>query len=67
MAVHSFLTGVRGVIAPIAAYQLTKVMSIASIAWICAGLVALASALLWRERGSFSGRDLPEELPADVE
>ena len=54
-------------IAPIAAYQLTKVMSIASIAWICAGLVALASALLWRERGSFSGRDLPEELPADVE
>ena len=67
MAVHSFLTGVRGVIFVNVAYRLTKVMSIGSIAWICAGLVLLASALLWRERGSFSGRDLPEELPAEVE
>lgn len=67
MAVHSFLTGARGMVAPIVAYQLTTIMPIGSIAWICAGLVLLASALLWRERGSFSKRDLPEDLPPEVD
>jgi hypothetical protein len=50
MAVHSFLTGIRGVIAPVFAFSLTKHVSIAWLACGCAGLVILASALLWRER-----------------
>jgi MFS family permease len=67
MAVHSFLTGVRGVIAPIFAYQLTNYIGIGWIASGCAALVVMASALLWRERGSFTAKDLPEELPAEID
>jgi MFS family permease len=67
MAVHSFLTGVRGVIAPITAYQLTNYFSISWIASGCAFLVVMASALLWKERGSFTAKDLPEELPPELD
>ena len=67
MAVHSFLTGVRGVAAPIIAYQMTLHMPIWQIATGCAFLVVLASALLWKERGAFTAKDLPEELTPDVE
>lgn len=67
MAVHSFLTGVRGVIAPILAYQLTTVISISTIAIGCAGLVVMASALLWKERGAFTSKDMPEEIPSEIE
>jgi MFS family permease len=67
MAVHSFLTGVRGVIAPVLAFQLTTVTSIGNIAAGCSILVILASALLWKERGAFSVKDLPEDLPPEVD
>lgn len=67
MAVHSFLTGVRGVIAPLLAFYLTTIMPISWIAMGCAGLVILASALIWRERGAFTARDLPEEIPKELE
>lgn len=50
MAVHSFLTGVRGVIAPILAFQLTLHAPIGVIAACCSGLVLIASLLLWKER-----------------
>jgi MFS family permease len=50
MAVHSFLTGVRGVIAPVTAFQLTMHFGIGAIAASCSGLVLIASLLLWKER-----------------
>jgi MFS family permease len=67
MAVHSFLTGVRGVIAPITAYQLTNFFPIWGIATGCALLVVMASALLWKERDSFTKADLPEDLARELE
>ncbi len=53
MAVHTFLTGVRGVIAPVLAFNLTHLVPVRHIAMGCAALVVAASALLWRERKSF--------------
>jgi MFS family permease len=49
MSVHTFLTGVRGVIAPFVAFQLTQQLPISHVALICAGLIGLASVVLMPE------------------
>lgn len=46
MSVHTFLTGVRGVLAPVVAFQLTAVWSLTTISWVSVGLILLATALL---------------------
>lgn len=46
MAVHTFLTGARGVIAPLVAFHLVGGYSVHAMGWICAGLIAAASLLL---------------------
>jgi hypothetical protein len=46
MSVHTFFTGVRGIAAPIVAFQLTQHLLIGQIALICAGLIGLASLIL---------------------
>lgn len=49
MSVHTFFTGVRGVLAPITAFQLAQTLAITTLGWISAGLIILASALLLPE------------------
>lgn len=46
MSIHTFFTGVRGIAAPILAFQLTQTLDIAAIALMCAGLILLASLIL---------------------
>jgi MFS family permease len=46
MAIHSFFTGVRGIIAPFAGFYLAQELSLATLAAISTGLIVLASALL---------------------
>lgn len=46
MSIHTFLTGVRGVIAPTLSFQLTQTLPIGALAAVAAGMIALASALL---------------------
>ena len=46
MAVHTFFTGVRGVIAPLIAFQLISRLPIGQIGIICAVLIGLASLIL---------------------
>lgn len=46
MSVHTFFTGVRGILAPILAFQLTQTLDIAAIALLCSGLILLASLIL---------------------
>lgn len=46
MSVHTFFTGVRGIAAPILAFQLTQTLDIGAIALICAGLILVASLIL---------------------
>lgn len=49
MSVHTFFTGVRGVIAPITAFQLAQILELTTLGWVSAGLIILASALLLPE------------------
>jgi MFS family permease len=50
MTVHTFLTGVRGVIAPFAAFYMAEHFGIAITAWGMAALIVIASLVLVRER-----------------
>jgi MFS family permease len=49
MSVHTFFTGLRGVIAPITAFQLARYLELTTLGWIAAVMIALASALLLPE------------------
>jgi len=46
MSVHTFFTGVRGVIAPIVAFQLAARWSPQSISWLGAGMILAATLIL---------------------
>lgn len=46
MSVHTFFTGVRGIFAPILAFQLTQTLDIGGIALVCAVFIILASLIL---------------------
>ncbi|MGV3772161.1 MAG: MFS transporter [Verrucomicrobiales bacterium] len=49
MSVHTFFTGLRGVIAPVAAFHLATILTLPQLAWICASLIVAASAYLLPE------------------
>ncbi len=65
MSVHTFLTGFRGVAAPLAAFQLVGHFSLGALGWASAGLILIASALLLPEikfgKNARSGFALIEE------
>ncbi len=46
MSVHTFFTGVRGVLAPLLAFQLIAVVSMATMGIICSTLIVIASLML---------------------
>lgn len=46
MSVHTFFTGVRGVLAPLVAFHAARVLEIHALGWMATGLIALSSALL---------------------
>jgi MFS family permease len=46
MAVHTFFTGVRGLLAPLAGFQLATFLPLSVLAWFCIGLILLATLLL---------------------
>jgi len=46
MSVHTFFTGVRGIIAPLFAFQLVENVPIAVMGLVCAGMIVLASLIL---------------------
>lgn len=46
MSVHTFFTGLRGVIAPLVAFQLIAHWSLASISWLGAGMIVVATLIL---------------------
>ena len=49
MSVHTFFTGVRGISAPLVAFHLSQQVSIQTLGWIAAGLVAASCILLLPE------------------
>ena len=49
MAVHTLLTGIRGVLAPVMAFHAVHRFSFETIGWFCACLIVLANVVLWPE------------------
>lgn len=49
MSVHTFFTGLRGVVAPVVAFQLIRWLSVPTIGWITVGMIALACVVLFPE------------------
>jgi MFS family permease len=46
MSVHTFFTGVRGVLAPVAAFQAVRTLEMNTLGWIAAALILVSSLLL---------------------
>jgi hypothetical protein len=46
MSVHTFLTGVRGVVAPWLAFQAAQIYALTTLAWVCAGMIVVATVML---------------------
>jgi MFS family permease len=49
MAIHTFFTGLRGVVAPLVAFHLITKVSVGALGGISAGMIVLASLILVRE------------------
>jgi hypothetical protein len=62
MSMHTFLTGLRGLVAPFAAFYLLGVLSVATLGWMCAGLIVIASLILVREIMTGKSPDVGTEL-----
>jgi MFS family permease len=66
MSVHTFFTGLRGVLAPVVAFQLVAHFSLSAISWLGAIMIVLATLLLIPEikfgKGARSGTALIEEV-----
>jgi MFS family permease len=57
MSVHTFFTGLRGIVAPFAAFHLAATVSLTTMGCICAGLIFLASILLLPELRTSAATD----------
>lgn len=66
MSVHTFFTGLRGVIAPVVAFSLVGQVPLQALGWVSAGLIAVASLMLVPEiraaRPGTRGRALTEDV-----
>lgn len=49
MSVHTFFTGVRGLLAPITAFQFARTLELTTLGWVAAGLILASCALLLPE------------------
>ncbi len=67
MSVHTFFTGVRGVVAPAVAFHLVRTLPMATLGWISAALIGGSMLMLLTEiKGGTTGRPgtvLVEEVP----
>jgi hypothetical protein len=66
MSVHTFFTGVRGVLAPFVAFHLVAVLEIGTLGWISGGMIFLASLLLLPELQHGHGRRQAAALVEEV-
>ena len=66
MSVHTFFTGVRGVLAPLLAFYVVAGLPLNYVGWICAGLIAIGTAFLVPEikagKSARPGAVLTEEV-----
>ncbi len=66
MAVHTFFTGVRGVVAPVVAFQLVTVLPVSVLAWLSGALILIGTVVLIPEIHQGRGRRRAAVLTEDV-
>jgi MFS family permease len=66
MAVHTFFTGVRGVLAPMAAFQGLAYVSFTTLGWISASMILAASLMLLPEIHSRPVRRVAQRVVEEV-
>lgn len=66
MSVHTFFTGVRGVFAPLVAFQLAAVASLPTLGWISASLIGAACLVLLPDTRSKNGVQNAKALVEEV-
>ncbi len=66
MSVHTFLTGVRGVAAPVVAFQLVQRFSLSVLGGFSAALIVASTLLLLPEIGRWKGRRQGEVVTEEV-
>ncbi len=66
MAVHTFLTGIRGVLAPVAAFHAVQTIAPAQMGWIAGGMILASSLLLLPEISRWKPKRTGESIPEDV-
>jgi hypothetical protein len=66
MGVHTFLTGVRGVAAPVVAFQLVQCYPLASLGWASAGMIIVSTLLLLPEIGRNRAKRKGEVVTEEV-
>jgi len=62
MSVHTFFTGLRGMVAPFIAFRCVGLISIEQLAWTCAGLIGAATLLMLPEWRSARAAQEPPPL-----
>lgn len=67
MSVHTFLTGVRGVLAPFVAFHAVNTFSLHTLGWSAAALIVIASLFLLPEIKRWKGGRKPELVVEEVE
>jgi zinc transporter ZupT len=63
MSVHTFLTGVRGVLAPFLAVQVIQHSTPSTMGWFAGGLILIATAILLPEIRGERTRVKPSQAP----
>ena len=66
MAVHSFLTGVRGSIGPLIGYLCVERFTIQTTSWLAVGMVAMSVVLMWGIRNRDTRIDRPAAAAPSV-
>ncbi len=66
MSVHTFLTGVRGVAAPVIAFQLIQRFSLSALGAFSAALIVVSTLMLLPEIGRWKGRRHAEVVTEEV-
>ena len=66
MSVHTFFTGIRGVLAPVTAFQMVQHYSPPTLGWFSAGLIVTATLLLLPEVSRWKGTREQEVATEEV-
>ena len=66
MSIHTFTTGIRGVLAPVIAFHVVEHYTPATMGWIAGGMILTATAILVPEIWAWKAQRRGEVLTEDI-